>query len=381
MTKFFPASVLTLIVTDKCNLACKYCYGNFKKPESMSFETACKAIDVFTNAVDDFRICLFGGEPFVAFDLIKKIVKYVETKKIKATFHVTTNCTLITDKIAKYIKDKQFSIIASIDGPKDIHDNMRKYKNGFGSHKNTLRGIVNLHKAGASINVLRATFGPDDSHLMRRMVYLTGLLEQGYARSISIEPYSNAKPGYSYAGARDFTIKDVAKLESEYFNVCEYISDRLNKGKPVNFRQIQGIAKRLLDSKFYFNECGAGVRIATIGVDGTIYACHRQGNTDIGSIHSGLNVIEKEKWHKSMVEMPKVCLNCEYYMICGGPCREQNLRQGLDINQPDPVLCAFKKLWIECGMRLIRSISCGKDKRKITEFDKQGLERVCRNNA
>ena len=345
----------------------------------MPLDIACRAIDSFEYR-DKVRVCLYGGEPFIAFNTMRDIIHYMEDRGIEATYHTTTNATLITPEIADFIREKQMSVIVSLDGPKHIHDGMRKFKNGAGSFDRTMEGFNNLRSHGVQPSLIRATFGPDNPHLLERMKFLTELIEDGWARYVSIEPYSNSAEGCAYSNARDFTIDDVERIREDYYEATDFIIDRIRDNKPVSFRQILSFSKRLVDNKWYYNECGAGVKIATVGVDGTIFACHRQSKTAIGSVFDGVDISKRMAWFKSMMNIPKKCLDCDLYMMCGGPCREQNLRIGLDIDEPDPVFCAFKRIWIDCGIRLIRSISREKAEKRNQECNKQRSSGICCNH-
>ena len=60
---------LTLHLTDRCNLACRYCYARHGTVE-MSFETAMTAIAECTADDPNPGIIFFGGEPLLQADLI-----------------------------------------------------------------------------------------------------------------------------------------------------------------------------------------------------------------------------------------------------------------------------------------------------------------------
>ena len=73
---------LNLIVAQKCNCRCRYCYagdGSYGAEGFMSRETAKKAID---SAFDGFELVqniqFFGGEPLLAPELIEESIVYAE---------------------------------------------------------------------------------------------------------------------------------------------------------------------------------------------------------------------------------------------------------------------------------------------------------------
>ena len=78
--------MLTLQVTQNCNLRCKYCvysgsYINRKhNNKRMSFETAKKAIDYYilhSSQMPKLRFGFYGGEPTLEMELIRKCVSYI----------------------------------------------------------------------------------------------------------------------------------------------------------------------------------------------------------------------------------------------------------------------------------------------------------------
>lgn len=90
-------------------------------PRSMSEETAIKAIDyILKNSYrDEIYVGVYGGEPLLKFDLIKKCVSYALENRgeKKVTFSMTTNGVLMTEEKAEYFASiPEFSLMFSIDG-------------------------------------------------------------------------------------------------------------------------------------------------------------------------------------------------------------------------------------------------------------------------
>ena len=69
-------SLMYLIPTNKCNLACKYCFiGKLKdKRKQMEEETMYHAINVFNKNSNGNKgsILFYGGEPLLNYDLVRK---------------------------------------------------------------------------------------------------------------------------------------------------------------------------------------------------------------------------------------------------------------------------------------------------------------------
>jgi len=123
--------LLSLTTTTACNLKCGYCYEqNQPRTETiMSFDLAKEKIaeqleteDEFTEVIIDF----FGGEPFLAFDLIRQVVEWVKAKrwKKKYFFSIGTNGTILSEEIKTWLRENRHivSVGLSFDGSKEAQD-------------------------------------------------------------------------------------------------------------------------------------------------------------------------------------------------------------------------------------------------------------------
>ena len=118
-----------LTVTEKCNLNCTYCYEHCKSPRTMSFETAKRILDYEFSLNDGFtfiEIDLFGGEPFLEFELLQKIHDYVlsiQSPHRRICFS-TSNGTLIHGQVQEWLEKhkESFCVGISLDGNKQMHD-------------------------------------------------------------------------------------------------------------------------------------------------------------------------------------------------------------------------------------------------------------------
>ncbi|MDO8489103.1 MAG: radical SAM protein [Candidatus Omnitrophota bacterium] len=126
--------------TRRCNLKCIHCYIDAKRTPDAGELTTQEA----KNLIDDLAafgapVFLFsGGEPFIREDLFE-LGKYAKERGLRTV--ISTNGTLITDDMAKKVKDAGFSYVGiSLDGLEAINDKFREQKGAF---KKTLSGIRN----------------------------------------------------------------------------------------------------------------------------------------------------------------------------------------------------------------------------------------------
>ena len=69
--------IVTLTITHACNLQCSYCYEHHKTGDQMEFAIAKSIIDREIETItdeDEIEFDLFGGEPFIAFDIEKESI-------------------------------------------------------------------------------------------------------------------------------------------------------------------------------------------------------------------------------------------------------------------------------------------------------------------
>lgn len=150
---------ITFIVTQDCQLACKYCYLVGKNSHGrMSLETAQKAVDyildnpVFFNE-NSVYFEFIGGEPFLEIDLIDQICDYIKVQMYAkghpwfnhCLFSFTTNgINYGSDKVQSFIQKniKHLSVAITIDGTRKKHNINRIYKNsGKGSYDDVVKNI------------------------------------------------------------------------------------------------------------------------------------------------------------------------------------------------------------------------------------------------
>jgi uncharacterized protein len=150
---------LTLGITEQCNLRCRYCAfsGSYRNERThndrhMSEAVALRGVDQFLamNAGRDrVSISFFGGEPLVAFDLVRRVVEHVEANHPhrRCRFGMTTNATKLKGDIAEFAIRHRFLLGVSLDGPQAVHDANRRFPGEQGSWDVVMRNLAALQTA------------------------------------------------------------------------------------------------------------------------------------------------------------------------------------------------------------------------------------------
>jgi len=125
---------LTLHLTNKCNLICKYCFVSHGV-ERMSREVAFAAVDFCMQNENMSGLLFYGGEPLLERQLIYDTVNYTKSigKKLKHAFNykMTTNGVLLDEEFLKFAKGINLAIGFSHDGP--AQDDCRRFPGGEGT--------------------------------------------------------------------------------------------------------------------------------------------------------------------------------------------------------------------------------------------------------
>ena len=188
---------ICLNVIHGCNLRCKYCFADEGEYHGhggvMSADTAKKAIDYVikrSGPRKNIEIDLFGGEPTLIMDTIKEIIKYARDNEEKwgkrVRFTMTTNATLLTPDMMDYMDKEMGNIILSLDGRKEVNDNVRIKPDKSGSFDDIVPNIKEMIKrrTKGKTYYVRGTFTRENTDFYEDVM---AMVNEGF-RELSIEP-------------------------------------------------------------------------------------------------------------------------------------------------------------------------------------------------
>lgn len=350
---------LCLHIAHDCNLACKYCFaeeGEYHGRRAlMSFEVGKKALD-FLVANSGSRVNLevdfFGGEPLMNWDVVKQLVEYGRSLEKehnkKFRFTLTTNGVLLNDEIMDYLNKEMSNVVLSLDGRKEVNDNMRPFRTGKGSYDLIVPKFQKLADSRNQNNYyVRGTFTRNNLDFSEDVKHFADL---GF-KQMSIEPVVG--PEEDPYSIRE---EDLPKIMEEYDKLAlEYIK-REKEGNGFNFFHFmidlnQGpcVYKRL-------SGCGSGSEYLAVTPWGDFYPCHQfvgneeflLGNVDEGIIREDIvkdfcncNVYTKEK-----------CRNCFARFYCSGGCAANAFNFHGNINDAYEIGCEMEKKRVECSIMI-----------------------------
>lgn len=170
-------SLHIFVVTLRCDHACHYCQVSRQNAQSRQFdmtvETAQAAVDLmFTCPARELTVEFQGGEPLLAFDIIRSITKLINERnsveRRRITFTITSTLHYATDEILKFLHAHEFHVSTSLDGPASLH-NANRPNLTRDAHERTIRAIektrhmLGFDRVAALVTLTRRSLGAPEA--------------------------------------------------------------------------------------------------------------------------------------------------------------------------------------------------------------------------
>ncbi len=354
-TKFDPKSVI-LILTNDCNLRCKYCYSSYgESSEKMSWEIAKAAVDYVANK-ESMNVSFFGGEPTLAFDIMKKVVNYVRKINPKVIkFNMQSN-GLFSKEILDFIKENKIRTRISFDGTPDLQRKQRPAKSGDATDIiiNNIKELVH----SKLVDIMRVTVTQDSVDRLSDMVkFAHSLCMSG----VHLEPCTIVGRALN-TGIRE---PDKNKFVKEFIKAFE-LAEKLNL-----YVHISGI----LSLGYRYNFCGACGKNFIITPTGLVTSCLEVSSFKDTApdlfIYGHYNHLSKSfefnkdilsnQTSRKVINIPE-CKKCFLKWNCAGGCLARTYRATGSLYKVEKDLCYIKK---EISKYLLRRMAAGERIRMI----------------
>ena len=350
---------LCLHVAHTCNLNCEYCFASQGKYHGeralMSFEVGKRAIDFLienSGSRRNLEVDFFGGEPLMNFDVVKKIVEYARSIEKKHNknfrFTLTTNGVAINDEVIEFANKEMHNVVLSLDGRKEIHDNLRKTITGKGSYDIIVPKFQEFVKKREGKNYyMRGTFTHNNTDFTNDIFHMADL---GF-KELSMEPVV-CKPDEKYALTKD----DLPILFEQYEILAKEMLKREKEGNPITFYHYMldlehgpCIYKRI-------SGCGSGTEYMAVTPWGDLYPCHQFVGDEkfcLGNIFDGVKNKELVNEFKccNAYARPE-CKDCIAKLYCSGGCAANAYHATGSIKGTYEYGCKLFRKRIECAIMM-----------------------------
>lgn len=323
------------ILSENCNLACKYCFvgsdacgsGN-SYTKNMTKGVAEKAIDVFARQLElsstnyeeeQSDIIFFGGEPLLQFDVLVHVVERVRELVRKrpilahTQFAVITNGTLLDERRILKLHDLGVAVSISIDGFTEEANEMRVDKAGRPAYARVIEVLEMYAKLDVPAPSLSVTLSEKTIDDLPHMIELVRKYRvRGFGYNVLLSKGDEEKSDSCYRKASQFIIDSFVALRGD--GVYE---DRI-------MRKLNAFAS----ARIHFSDCGAtsGGQIL-FAPDGRIGICQglmAEGENYVADIwDEAFDANRHPFWRKWASLVPlneESCLDCVALGICGGGC-------------------------------------------------------------
>lgn len=369
-----------------CNLDCTYCFYLHKtellehpKASWMSDQVLEEHIRQYIEGQTGEQVVFSwqGGEPtLLGLDFFRKVVELEQ--KYKKPFQriendLQTNGTLLDEQWAKFLKQHDFLVGLSIDGPRDLHDRYRLTKGGQPTFDKVMGAARLLKKHKVPFNALCVV---NRENVRRpREVYRFLARELGTWR-VQLIPCVEPKVFHHVApqhwdpaqmpivgtpqarpGSEDSVVTDWSVDPQDWGTfLCEIWEDWLRRdyGKiHVNWFETAVAQSLGMPSQMCVTaeSCGSGLALEHNGdlfpCDHYVYPEYRLGN--ILQRHEAEMAYSPKQQHFGAAKhqtLPRYCLACEHVKLCNGECPKNRLVRTPDGEMGLNYLCpGFKKFY------------------------------------
>jgi radical SAM protein with 4Fe4S-binding SPASM domain len=350
---------IMLVITEKCNLTCRYCYEASSHSAVMTFERAKQIIEteLLNCQEEEIKIFFFGGEAFTQFELIKNVYDFVKNRYniFRSSFAVTTNGTLVHGDIKKWLSERadDFEVTLSLDGTPEMHNRNRIYANGVGSFADIDLDFFTRTwpNCVAKMTISDSTFA-DFSEGIRYIESMGFYCKANFASGVNFELHQNKK-----------VLQRNMECLIDYYT--KYPEKKLCYMLDLDLRSI------LVPLNEQFRYCGAGVDRRCYGANGTWYPC--QGLMPM-STGKPKKLFREETFLESSVLTDSKCSECKGVRICK-TCYASNYMDTGYIYQPGQQTCLLNRVCMVTSARIQYNRLLNKGK-ELTNEDKQLIKAI-----
>jgi len=272
---FFPVINFEMLLTEKCNLACSYCFETSKDPSSIPME----AIDAMIEQDLPFgEFYPFGGEPMLSMDFLKTLISRIKDSNVssarkenlvRSLRFLITNGTQI-EKHLDYLVQEKIQLQVSLDGPKEVNDLARVYGNGKGTFDEVLRQSQLGRSKGLKVSFHGAIAKENYGSLFDIFKFF---FEQEIESRGSLDGAIQAmgENVLQLLFEDDLTDEDIDTFLMQMFKICEWIMTT-EEFSFTTLNREQLLAGWLLRRG---SRCIAGNRMMVMDTHYNLYPCHR----------------------------------------------------------------------------------------------------------
>jgi|GEM_PF-3365942 len=348
---------LTLNVSQTCNLSCTYCLveSDYNNPMMMKDSVVEDTLKYFLKKFPNINsITFYGGEPLLNFGLIKKTIELCKKTGLKdVKYNIVSNGTICNQELIELIKDNDIAISVSIDGPQEIHDKHRVFKDGSGSFKKVVKTIERLMQNGVNPYLI-AVYTIEHKRMGMSTVALYDYLCENFEKlPVNIVPEQRA-----------FSLGEQVRCIKPLMEY--YITSFLKERSRFRLKGIDQDISTLGRRKKLVHVCPGGIDNFFIDAEGNIYPCQGFGlykDFILGKVSNNKPLLEDIPNEFLNLKNNEKCRRCWIRNLCNfcpAACYDKTGKL-----VPDEEYCNANREYFERMIMLLGDIFSDEDKMRI----------------
>lgn len=341
----FNIKNLVLLVSNNCNFRCSYCQieENMKAGQmvNMTKKTAAGALDLFKkNTLPQTKktVTITGGEPLLNMKVVEYVIGRIRKEFSNTRIVIFTNGSLLNGDMARYFKENDVLMLVSLDGPKKMHDAVRRDKRGQGTFEAAFNGYKMLREAGCSVGISAVGGRHNIKELDKTLAFFTSLKPPSIGFNFSHYLIDKDNP-------TEIPIAEFGRILIKFYEEARMARIFVeNISRPISAFSTN--APKI-------NECQAQGHGFTVDARGKVGPCKSLVVADVFSEDLGsMGRIEDNgmfrEWSMRSPVIERGCRECPAITICGGGCAyDSYIANKGDFKKIDKRICEYERNVLE----------------------------------
>jgi uncharacterized protein len=345
--------VMFKTVSTDCNVDCAYCYyreshAGARGRHLLSLELLERFMAQYMAYIADVgsaSLSWQGGEPTLAglafFERVVELEARYARPGTTIANALQTNGVLLDDRWGQFLRRYDVLVGISIDGPKEVHDELRRTRSGRGTFDDAMRGVDVLRRHGVEHNALCVVRPGNVERPAELLRFFRG---QGFTH-VQLVP---AMDFQATAPGRPARYLITAEEYGEF--LCGAFDEWYQGGRPtLSVGLFDSLLQRSLGLPASVcvnaDRCHDGI---VVEHDGAVYPCdffiHRDHG--LGSLATTplAEIVDQPRRRafaaRKLDPVPRACVGCSWLAVCGAGCpRNRGPGPG-----PDLFCAAYRQL-------------------------------------
>lgn len=339
-------SIVVKPIGSFCNLECKYCfyldkqhlYAGPPSTHKMDNATLEALIRQMFTCSDQPTFVWQGGEPTVmGLDFFRRAVDLQKRYAQGSAFSnaLQTHAMLLNEEWAEFLKQENFLVGVSLDGPQHVHDHYRVDRQGRGTFRTVLDKAEMLVEQQVPVNILASVtdYSAQYPEEIYRFFVDNGFIFMQFSPVVERDPkHANRAAPFSV------TAKQYGRFLTKLFHAWRKDFDHQRLEQKTSVRFFDSLLHRYVgmapDHCALLRNCNVYL---VVEHNGDLFSCDflvsedtRLGNLHETPLQQAFNSPAHIAFGQRKADYGEKCRHCRWLKLCYGGCTKDRLRDPRD---------------------------------------------------